>query len=310
MAAAPVAERPLTATSRGATLAGLWTAPNGEPKSASVVIIPGSGPTDRDGNSPLGVRAQSLKLLAHALARAGIPSVRVDKRGMFSSAAPLLDPNAVTMPVYAADALAWAEKAKAEAGAPCAWLLGHSEGALVAALAAQNAPKSVCGVISISGAGRKLGDVIREQLKSNPANAPLLDQALNALIELENGRDADVTGMPPALLSLFAPQIQQYLKSLLAQDPAALIRTAKDPVLIANGDTDLQTTVADARALAAARPDAKLVIWPGVNHVLKAAPADRAANLATYGDPDLPLAPGVAETIALFVRIRIPAARQ
>jgi pimeloyl-ACP methyl ester carboxylesterase len=248
------------------------------------------------------VRAQALKLLAHGLAREGVPSVRVDKRGMFGSAARGLDANTATLPLYAADVLAWVEIARAEGGSPCAWLLGHSEGALVAALAAQNAPASVCGVISVSGAGRKFGDVIREQLTSNPANAPVLDQALRALAELEAGRDVDVTGMHPALLSLFAPQIQGYLKSLLSQDPAALLGAAQGPVLIVNGDADLQTTVADARALAAARPDATLVIWPGVNHVLKAVPADRAANVATYADPDLPLAPGVVDVIASFVR--------
>lgn len=299
---APVVEHPLTASAQGITLEGTWAAPVGKAKAAPVVIIPGSGPTDRDGNNPLGVRAHSLKLLAHALAREGVPSVRVDKRGMFGSAAPGLDPNAVTIPLYAADALAWAEVARTQAGAPCAWLLGHSEGALVAALAAQNAPKSVCGVISVAGPGRLLGDIMREQLTSNPANAPVLDQALQALDELEAGHDADTTDMHPALLPLFAPQLQPYLKSLLAQDPAALIRSAKGPVLIANGDADLQTTLADARALAAARPDATLAIWPGVNHVLKIAPADRAANLATYGDSDLPLAAGVVETIARFVR--------
>ena len=54
-------------------------------------------------------------------------------------------------------------------------------------------------------------------------------------------------------------------------------------------------------ALKAAQPRAELTIWDGVNHVLKVAPAERAANIATYMDPALPLAPGVVEAVADFM---------
>jgi hypothetical protein len=61
-------------------------------------------------------------------------------------------------------------------------------------------------------------------------------------------------------------------------------------------------TVADARTLKAAQPKASLVLLPQVNHLLKVAPADRGPNLATYADPSLPLAPGVVEAIATFLK--------
>ena len=81
-----------------------------------------------------------------------------------------------------------------------------------------------------------------------------------------------------------------------------LLAAYDGPVFIGQGTTDIQVGVIDAQALAAADPDATLKLWDGVNHVLKTAPADRAGNLATYADPDLPLAPGVTQDVAAFIR--------
>ena len=55
-----------------------------------------------------------------------------------------------------------------------------------------------------------------------------------------------------------------------------------------------------------AAPQATLKLWDGVNHVLKTAPADRAANIAAYSNPDLPLAPDVVEDVAAFIQARTP----
>ena len=96
-----------------------------------VVIIPGSGPTDRDGNNPMGVFAATYRLLAEALAAQGVASVRVDKRGMFGSAA-AGNPSDATIAGYASDIRSWVSTLRARTGASCVWLLGHSEGALVA----------------------------------------------------------------------------------------------------------------------------------------------------------------------------------
>jgi pimeloyl-ACP methyl ester carboxylesterase len=264
-----------------------------------VLIVPGSGPTNRDGNSPLGVKAQPYKLLAEALAEEGIATVRVDKRGMFGSAA-AGDPNAVTVEQYAQDYRAWIDSLRAQTGRDCIFLLGHSEGALMVSAAAEGR-KDVCGLILVSGMGRKLGDVLRAQLQANPANAPLLDQALPAIAELEAGRRVDTSAMNPALLSLFAPQVQDYLVSLMAADPVETLRKADQESLIVQGTTDLQTTVADARLLNKAR-NTDLYLPKGMNHILKEAPEDRAANLATYMDPDLPIYPDLAPRIKKFVR--------
>src|SRR5262245_54909798 len=176
------AETRLSIEGPSGTLQGTLAAPEGGPKAPVAVIIPGSGPTDRDGNNPLGVTAGSYRLLADALAAKGVSTIRIDKRGMFGSSAAAADADNVRMIDYAADVRAWGQEAQKRSSARCAWLIGHSEGSLVALITAQQ-PGGICGLILVAGPGRKMGDILREQLKANPANAPLLAQALAAISE-------------------------------------------------------------------------------------------------------------------------------
>jgi uncharacterized protein len=125
----------------------------------------------------------------------GVSTLRADKRGMFGSKAAIADANAVTIADYAADAHNWADALRKRTGAKCVWVLGHSEGGLVALTAGQQ-PEGICGLILVSTPGRKMSDVIREQLRANPANTLVLDPALKAIDSLEHGQRVDVTGMP------------------------------------------------------------------------------------------------------------------
>lgn len=273
-----------------------------DPRAPVVLIVPGSGPTDRDGNNPLGVRASPYRLIAEGLASRGIRSVRVDKRGMFGSGRAVPDPNAVTMEDYAADIRAWAATIRERMGVPCVWVLGHSEGGL-AALAAVRHPEGICGLILVAATGRRLGDVLREQIGANPANAPIRGQAEEIVARLEAGGRVAAEDMHPALHPLFRPEVQGFLASALALDPAELMAGYAGPVLILQGLRDIQVGRADAQRLHGARPDAELVLVPDMNHVLKAvASDDRAANLETYRDPDRPLAAGVLDALSAFVQ--------
>lgn len=267
-----------------------------------LLMIPGSGPTDRDGNNPLGVRAEPYRLLAEALAGQGIGSVRIDKRGMFGSQDAVPDANAVTIADYVGDTAAWVDAIHARTGAKCVWLLGHSEGGLVALAAAAEVDR-LCGLILVATAGRPLGAVLKEQLRGNPANAALMEAANLAIDELSAGRRVDAAGLPPALAPLFHPAMQGYLISAFALDPAELAGRSKQPILILQGERDLQVSVADAARLKAAAPHATLVLLPNTNHVLKQVSSDdQDANRATYAAVDLPLAPGVADAITHFVK--------
>ncbi|CAN5251940.1 alpha/beta fold hydrolase [soil metagenome] len=288
--------------SQPAPLHGTLLTPQGRTR-AVAVILPGSGPTDRNGDNPLGASGGNLRMLAEGLADQGVATIRIDKRAIGESAAAGPDESKLKFTDYADDARAWAAEAASRTGAPCAWLIGHSEGSLVALAATRTPDDRICGLVLTAAPGRALGDILREQLAALPE--PLKTPALVAIAELEQGRT--VTDTPPQLAALFRPSVQPFVISMLAQDPAALIAAYDGPVLIVQGTTDLQVTMADARALSAAQPRATLAPFEGVNHMLKIAPMDRAANLATYRDPSLPLAPGVVDTVAGFILSHTPA---
>ena len=270
-------------------------------KAPVVLIIPGSGPTDRNGDSPLGVRGGIYRQLARGLAAQGIASVRIDKRGMFGSARAIPDANAVTIADYAGDVRTWIDTIRKRTGAPCVWVLGHSEGGLVALAAAQGAT-DICGLLLVATAGRPMGAVLRAQLRANPANAPLLPSGLAAIDSLEAGKKVDTAALHPGLGALFDPRVQPYLINAFRYDPVRLVAAVKVPVLILQGKNDLQVGIEDAALLKNAQPAAKLVTLPGVNHVLKPVPSDgRGANAATYGDPGIGIDPVVTDTIAAMI---------
>lgn len=297
--AAAAGERQIEAPARGGPLRGTLLAPRAG--SPVVLVIPGSGMTDRDGNSPGLMRAAPYRLIAEGLAAHGIASVRIDKRGMFASAGALADANAVTIGDYAADVRAWIGAIRRETGAPCAWLLGHSEGGVVALAAAQSAP-DLCGLVLVATPGRPMGEVLRWQLQASGAGAPLLDPALSAIDALEAGRRVDAATLPPALMALFRPAVQGFLIDLFSHDPARLIAAVRKPVLILQGTRDIQVGARDAERLRQAAPATELRLLPDVNHVLKTVGTeDRRENVATYSDAHLPLAPGVIDGIAGFI---------
>ena len=293
------AQEALTAPGPEGPLSGTLTRPGAD--APVVLILPGSGPTDRDGNNPLGVAAAPYRLLAEALASRGIGTLRIDKRGMFASRPAASDPFAVTIADYVADTRAWIAAARAATGRDCIWLLGHSEGGVVALAAAQEAG-GICGVVLVAAPGRTFGTILREQLRANPANAVLLDEALAAIDTLEAGERVDTAGMNPALLPLFGPRVQPFVIDLMRYDPPALAAQVSLPLLIVQGEKDLQIGLADAEALKAAQPDAEYARLPAMNHVLKDVEGTTPqANLAAYGDPSLPVSPALVEAIAGFV---------
>lgn len=264
-------------------------------------MIPGSGPTDRDGNGPLGLKASTYKMLAEGLAERDIGSVRIDKRGMFGSAGAIEDPNDVTIRDYAQDVRSWVNVIREKVGATSIWVLGHSEGGLVALTAVQSG-LDVQGLILVAAPGRPLARVLEEQLQQQLAGTPVLDQALEAISALEAGGEVDTRELHPSLQPLFNPAVQGFLRSTFALDPAAMIADIPMPILILQGQKDLQVGSDDAERLGKAAPRAKLVLLPDVNHVLKSIASDETgANLASYGNPSLPVDRRLVDTIAKFV---------
>jgi uncharacterized protein len=223
-----------------------------------VLIIPGSGPTDRDGNSPLLKGPNnSLKLLAEGLASNGIASLRYDKRGvgqtgkeMFlaaQKAKTVLREADLRFDAYIEDAVLWGEKLRGDKRFSTVTIAGHSEGSLIGMVAARKLPAD--GFISIAGSGRPAGQILLEQLK--PQLTPELFKQTEEIINLLVAGQTP-SSVPPQLNILFRPSIQPYMMSWLRHDPAKEIAVLTAPVLIIQGTTDKQVSVEDARLLAVA----------------------------------------------------------
>lgn len=293
---ATVLQRPISLDTGTGELFGSLLLPKSDQPVPVVLIISGSGPTDRDGNNPDGGRNDSLKRLAWVLAKHNVASVRYDKRGVAASLAATPDERNLSVEAYVADAQAWSRKLKSDPRFGPLILLGHSEGALIASLAAPNV--DAAAVISMSGSARPIDQVLREQLaRSLPP--PLMLRSNELIDSLKAGKTDD--NVPPPLQVIFRPSVQPYLISLFRQDPAAAFARLKMPALIIQGSHDIQVGVDDARQLKAAKPDAELALIDGMNHVLRIVPNDVKRQLASYKDPQLPLAAELGTRILGFI---------
>ncbi len=187
-------------------------------------------------------------------------------------------------------------------GKRCVWLAGHSEGGLVA-LAAGQRRKGICGLILLAAPGRPLGTILREQLRPK-LPATMFASADAAISRLERRERVDPATLPAPLAVLFNAPVQGFMIDLLTSDPARLAAATRLPMLVVQGDTDLQVGVEDAQRLAAARRGATLVIVREVNHVWRKAPLEPTANFATYRDASARIDPAVANAIAAFVKTK------
>ena len=298
LAAAPnVLLRPIELETGSGTLYGSLMLPKSTRPVPVVLILAGSGPTDRDGNNTQGGRNDSLKKLARYLAQNNIASVRFDKRGIAQSVAAGPDERTLSLDQYVTDAVAWGEKLKSDPRFGDVYMLGHSEGALIASLAAPQI--DAAGVISIAGTGRPVGTVLREQLQRNRLPPALLQRSYELIDRLEARRtDPDV---PNDLKVIFRPSVQPYLISLLRRDPAAAFAALKMPALIIQGTHDIQVDVDDARRLKAAKPDAELTLIDGMNHVMRIVPMDIKRQVQSYNDPNQRLSSELNERIVRFI---------
>jgi pimeloyl-ACP methyl ester carboxylesterase len=206
------------------------------------------------------------------------------------------DERNLSVETYVADTVAWSRKLAADPRLGPLILLGHSEGALIASLAAPQA--NAAAVISLSGSARPIDQVLRQQL-SNRLPPPLMLRSNELLDSLKAGRLDD--NVPTQLQVIFRPSVQPYLISLFRQDPARAFAALKMPALIIQGSNDIQVSIDDARQLKAAKPDAELALIQGMNHVMRIVPNDVKQQLASYKDPNLPLAAELGTRVLRFI---------
>lgn len=259
-----------------------------------VLIIAGSGPTDRDGNSG-SLKNNSLKMLAQGLYDNNIASFRFDKRGIAKSAKAMISEEDLRFEHYIRDVQQWYLLFKNDSRFSSVIILGHSEGSLIGMIASQDVIPDK--FISLAGPGVSMQATLKRQLADQPPY--VLSMSLPIIEELEKGKTVD--SVPPLINILFRPSVQPYLISCFKYDPAIEISKVKSPILIVQGTTDIQIQVEDAKKLAAANSNSELVIIEGMNHILKEADANRFLNLRTYGDPSLKLKQGLIESITSFI---------
>lgn len=286
-------------------LSGTLTVPD-EGSDAAVLIIAGSGPTDRNGNSGSGLTTNTYYMLARALEKEGIASLRYDKQGIGGSR--YQDPelyeqeDRLRLADYIADAETLTDYLK-KRGFRKIILAGHSEGSLIALVAATESP-DIAAVISLAGAGYPIDEILQFQLTREliSYNPGLILNVQSILSRLKQGKTTE--DIPAILQGIFRPSAQPYLISWMQYDPREVIRQVKQPVLIVNGDNDIQISADNAEALAQARPDADKVIIEGMTHLLKQSEVTDPQRQKTtiYMDAAAPVSEKLVTVMADFIR--------
>lgn len=266
----------------GATLAGTLLLPirSELQKVPGIVLVAGSGPTDRDGNNPLAPQhIDVLKLIAGVLATAGIATLRYDKRGIGGSTPRPRDTlgeqeQFFSWDNFAADvAAAHGELVKHDEIKPYATaLLGHSEGGLLALAAAPAITKNRPHAMVLAATpGRPMRDIVRAQIARGAPN--LLDAAERTMAAIQASGHVP-TDLPRELQVLFPAYAGPFLQRLLAFVPAQALLGLDLPCLVLQGAADRQVVpMEDVQplidALGKRGAPGEAVIIPGVSHNLK-----------------------------------------
>lgn len=275
---------------------GTLTSPvNPSKKLPLVILIAGSGPTDRDGNNPM-MKNNSLKMVAEALSAKGIAVLRYDKRLIAKSQVPDLKEADLRFDTYINDVSDWIAKMKAEKKYAKIIIAGHSEGSLIGMVAAHLSQANA--FISIAGAGDPADQILKKQLSAQPKMVQ--DLCFPIIDSLKAGKT--VSNVSPMLNSLFRASVQPYLISWFKYNPATEIAKLKVPTLIIQGTNDIQISTDDANTLYAKSQKGQLLVIENMNHVLKIVQGDKAANIQSYSNPSLPLSTQLVDGIVQFVQ--------
>lgn len=283
-------------TETGAIFGTLTTPTNNPSKMPIVLFIAGSGPTDRNGNSIIGIKTNTTLQLAHVLAQNGIASVRYDKRGIGESSAAGKSEIKLRFDNYVQDAKDWVTLLRRDARYSSLVVVGHSEGSLIGMISSGNADK----FISIAGAGEPAGVILKKQLKQLPVDQ--YAEAQKSIDTLQMGDTLRHKTSHYNLVSLFRPSVQPYLISWFKYDPKVEIKKLSIPVLILQGKLDLQVSESDAQSLHDAQPKSKLVLIDNMNHVLKDVTDDKSENAKAYTNPYLPVDTTLVKSVIEFIR--------
>lgn len=315
-------EQEIRFQSGGDTLYGTLLSPAGVLNPPAALLIAGSGPTDRNGNSPLlSLQTNTLANVARSLANAGVASLRYDKLGTGKTGSAGHAPADLSFDLFVQEALAAfdALAARPEVDATRLVAGGHSEGGLFALLVAQQRQGETPpqALLLAAPLGRPILDVLRRQIVAQ-ADAALaagtisparhdaviadLDRTI-ASIRRDGSVPPDAFADEPQLrASLFPPGIGPYLQVEDSYDPAQIAASLPPrPALILHGALDMNVDAGDIQHLLAgfaAAGDTSVTDaeFPDVDHELRQIPAGQSPSL----DRSYPYSPDVAGAIVAF----------
>ncbi len=258
-----------------------------------VILIQGSGPTDRNGNSFM-MKNDGSKIIARELAKNGIASYRFDKR-IFKMNKYKIREEELSFEDFIEDVSAILDHFKSQGSFGNIIIAGHSEGSLIGMIAAANKADAF---ISLAGPGRSIDKIVIDQLaKQSPE---LSENAKDAFQEIqERGKTSNYS---PLLQSIFRPSVQPFLKSWMKYDPREEIAKLDMPILIINGSFDIQVDTTEADLLVEANPKAELVILDKMNHIFRKIEGDDLENTKAYNEPNRPLHPELIPNLVDFIK--------
>ncbi|WP_462280305.1 alpha/beta hydrolase [Salinivirga cyanobacteriivorans] len=263
------------------------------------LIIPGSGPTDLNGNQSQ-MNNNSLKYLSEALVKNKIATLRFDKRGVAKSAYSTLKEDSLTIEIYANDVVAIIEYLQAH-GYENIYVIGHSEGSLIGLIALQDI--NVSGFISVGGAGNSADVILKKQLEPKLPKT-YFESVVQIIDSLKNGHL--VKNVPAQLGALFRPSVQPYLISWFKYNPVSLIRNLKTRALVVQGSKDIQIDTNEGQLLAGEREQVDYVEIENMNHIFKTIEGGMQENIESYTDPSLEVNERFIEAIVNFINTENP----
>lgn len=249
-----------------------------------VILIAGSGPTDRNGNNPQ-MTNNSLKMLSEGLVANGYACLRYDKRGTAASRLPHgFNQKEMSFEYFLDDANDWVNKFANDVRFNKIIIAGHSQGSLIGMITA-NKNEHVDAFISLAGPGQPIQEVLKKQL------AATLSIEMQGLVnaKLDTLAMGDTLQFAPEILySIMHPTVQPFLISWMKYDPAIEAAKLKVPALFVNGTTDVQVSLDELNSLAEAQPNAKVVKIKNMNHIFKPISSkDMGDQLELYDDPEV-----------------------
>ncbi len=272
----------------------LYLPENNSAKTKLVILIAGSGPTDRNGNQT-GAVTNFAKNFAVAVAEGGNPIFTYDKRMFAQMKAGTLDEKSMRFEDGIKDVEDIIAFFKAQKKYSKIIIAGHSEGSLIGMIAAQ---AKADAYLSLAGVGTSADEIILEQITKQ---APVFKEDVKKNVAiLKSGQTFTLENQ--MLAAIFRESVQPYMISWFKYNPQDEIKKLKIPILLVNGTKDIQVAVKELDLLKAANPNAQVAVIENMNHLFREIKGDDAENMASYTDANLPVMSSVITIVNQFIK--------